>query len=80
MYRSVLIKLPFLHSLGMDAVQMRSLNRQMALTDLKLGENLRDQFIEVTVFTTLGRVLFKEKSQLIEINENLKNQKKLKMN
>jgi hypothetical protein len=39
MYRSVLIKLPFLHSLGMDAVQMRSLNRQMALTDLKLGEN-----------------------------------------
>ena len=40
MYRSVLLKLPFLHSLGMDAVQMRSLNRQMALTDLKLGENV----------------------------------------
>ena len=39
MYRSVLLKLPFLHSLGMDAVQMHSLNRQMALTDLKLGEN-----------------------------------------
>jgi hypothetical protein len=39
MYRSVLLKLPFLHSLGMDAVQMRSLNRQMTLTDLKLGEN-----------------------------------------
>jgi hypothetical protein len=39
MYRSVLVKLPFLHKLGMDAVQMRSLNRQMALTDLKLGEN-----------------------------------------
>jgi hypothetical protein len=39
MYRSVLLKLPFLHSLGMDAVQMRSLNRQMVLTDLKLGEN-----------------------------------------
>lgn len=39
MYRSVLLKLPFLHSLGMDAVQMRSLNRQIALTDLKLGEN-----------------------------------------
>ena len=39
MYRSVLLKLPFLHSLGMDAVQMRSLNRQMALTDFKLGEN-----------------------------------------
>lgn len=39
MYRSVLLKLPFLHKLGMDAVQLRSLNRQMTLTDLKLGEN-----------------------------------------
>jgi len=39
MYRSVLVKLPFLHSLGMDAIQMRSLNRQLALTDLRLGEN-----------------------------------------
>jgi hypothetical protein len=40
MYRSVLLKLPFLHKLGMDAVQLRSLNRQIALTDLKLGENI----------------------------------------
>jgi Uncharacterised protein family len=39
MYRSVLLKLPFLHKLGMDAVQLRSLNRQMVLTDLKLGES-----------------------------------------
>jgi Uncharacterised protein family len=39
MYRSVLLKLPFLHKLGMDAVQLRSLNRQMAVTNLKLGEN-----------------------------------------
>lgn len=39
MYRSVLLKLPFLHKLGRDAVQLRSLNRQMVLTDLKLGEN-----------------------------------------
>jgi hypothetical protein len=39
MYRSVLLKLPFLNSLGIDAVQMRSLNRQMAITDLKLVEN-----------------------------------------
>jgi hypothetical protein len=39
MYRSVLIKLPFLHKLGMDAVQLRSLHRQTVLTDLKLGEN-----------------------------------------
>lgn len=40
MYRSVLLKLPFLHKLGMDAVQLRSLQRQMVLTDLKLGENV----------------------------------------
>lgn len=39
MYRSVLLKLPFLHRLGMDAIQLRSLHRQMVLTDLKLGEN-----------------------------------------
>ena len=39
MYRSVLLKLPFLHKLGMDAVQLRSLHRQMVLTDLKLGES-----------------------------------------
>lgn len=39
MYRSVLLKLPFLHKLGMDAIQLRSLNRQMVLTDLKLEEN-----------------------------------------
>nr|YP_004376672.1 hypothetical protein FispC_p107 [Fistulifera solaris]BAK19038.1 conserved hypothetical protein [Fistulifera solaris] len=40
MYRNVLLKLPFLNRLGMDAVQLRSLHRQMALTDLKLGENV----------------------------------------
>ena len=40
MYRSVLLKLPFLEKLGMDAVQLRSLNRQMVLTNLKLGENV----------------------------------------
>ena len=39
MYRSVLLKLPFLHKLGMDAVQLRSMHRQMVVTDLKLGEN-----------------------------------------
>jgi Uncharacterised protein family len=39
MYRSVLLKLPFLHSLGTDALQLRSLNRQMALTEFKIGEN-----------------------------------------
>ena len=40
MYRNVLLKLPFLHKLGMDAIQLRSLHRQMVLTDLKLGENV----------------------------------------
>ena len=39
MYRSVLLKLPFLHRLGVDAVQLRSMHRQMVLTDLKLGED-----------------------------------------
>ena len=40
MYRQVLSKLPFLHKLGMDAVQLTSLHRQMLLTDLKLGDNV----------------------------------------
>jgi hypothetical protein len=40
MYRSVLIKLPYLHKLGVDAVQLRAMNRQLVLTDLKLGENV----------------------------------------
>jgi hypothetical protein len=39
MYRTVLLKLPFFHKLGIDAVQLRSLHRQMALSDLKLEEN-----------------------------------------
>lgn len=40
MYRSVLLKLPFLNKLGMDAVQLRSVHRQTVLTDLKLEENV----------------------------------------
>jgi len=40
MYRNVLLKLPFLDKLGMDGVQLRSLHRQMALTDLKLGDKV----------------------------------------
>jgi len=40
MYRSILIKLPYLHKLGIDAVQLRAMNRQMVLTDLKLGDNV----------------------------------------
>jgi hypothetical protein len=39
MYRTVLLKLPFFHKLGIDAIQLRSLHRQMVLTDLKLEEN-----------------------------------------
>nr|WPV76483.1 hypothetical chloroplast RF90 [Naviculales sp.] len=38
-YRSVLLKLPFVHKLGIHAIQVRSLNKRMALTDLRLGEN-----------------------------------------
>ena len=40
MYRSILIKLPYLHKLGIDAVQLRSMSRQLVLTDLKLGDNV----------------------------------------
>ena len=40
MYRSILIKLPYLHKLGIDAVQLRTMNRQRVLTDLKLGDNV----------------------------------------
>ena len=39
MYRTVLLKLPFLNKLGMDAVQLHSFHRQTILTDIKLGEN-----------------------------------------
>ena len=39
MYRGVLLNLPFLNKLGIDAVQLRSLHEQMVLTDIKLGEN-----------------------------------------
>lgn len=40
MYRSILIKLPYLYKLGIDAVQLRTMNRQIVLTDLKLGDNV----------------------------------------
>jgi hypothetical protein len=40
MYRSMLIKLPYLHKLGIDAIQLSSMSRQVVLTDLKLGDNV----------------------------------------
>nr|YP_010448063.1 hypothetical protein NRL27_pgp136 [Nitzschia dubiiformis]UTQ75544.1 hypothetical protein [Nitzschia dubiiformis] len=40
MYRSILIKLPYLQKLGIDAIQLRTMNRQIILTDLKLGDNV----------------------------------------
>lgn len=40
MYRSVLFKLPFIHRLGIDAVQLRSVHRQMVFTDSKVGETV----------------------------------------
>lgn len=39
MYRSILIKLPYLQKLGIDAIQLGSISRQVALIDLKLGDN-----------------------------------------
>lgn len=40
MYRSILIKLPYLYKLGIDAVQLRTMNKQVVLTDLKVGTNV----------------------------------------
>ena len=40
MYRSMLIKLPYLHKLGIDAIQLSSMSRHIVLTDLKLGDNV----------------------------------------
>jgi Uncharacterised protein family len=40
MYRSVLLKLPFLHKFGVDAVQMRTLNRSIGRTEFRVGENV----------------------------------------
>ena len=38
-YSTVLIKIPFLQNFGKDAIQLQSLSRETALTNLKLGEN-----------------------------------------
>lgn len=40
MYRSMLMKLPYLHKLGVDAIQLSSMSRQVVLTDLKLGDDV----------------------------------------
>ena len=40
MYRSILIKLPYLYKLGIEAVQLRTMNKQIVLTNLKLGDNI----------------------------------------
>jgi hypothetical protein len=41
MYRNILLKLPFVHKMGADAIQLRSLRRQMLVTDLKVVDNER---------------------------------------
>ena len=40
MYRSVLLQLPFVNKLGIDVVQLRSLNQEILATDLNLQENV----------------------------------------
>ena len=40
LYRSMLIQLPYLRKLGIDAIQLSSISRQVIVTDLKLGENV----------------------------------------
>ena len=38
-YRSILGRIPFLHKLGIDAIQLQVINRNLVLTDMQLGEN-----------------------------------------
>ncbi len=40
LYRSMLIQLPYLRKLGIDAIQLSSISRQVIVTDLKLGDNV----------------------------------------
>ena len=40
MYRSILIKLPYLQKLGIDAIQLRAINREVVMNNFKLGENV----------------------------------------
>jgi Uncharacterised protein family len=39
-YRNVLFKVPFFHSLGMDGREIQTMNKKVALIELKLGENI----------------------------------------
>lgn len=50
MYRNVLLKFSFFHSFGMDAIQVRSTNQKIALTEFTLGEN--------TNFFNPGQILY----------------------
>ena len=40
LYSSMLIELPYLHKLGMDAIELSSISDQFVLTDFKLGDNV----------------------------------------
>jgi Uncharacterised protein family len=40
MYRNVLLRFSFFHSVGMDGMQIRSMTQQIALTEFRLGENV----------------------------------------
>lgn len=40
MYRSMLIQLPYLRKLGIDAIELSSISDQFVLTDFKLGDNV----------------------------------------
>ena len=41
MYRNLLIKLPYLNKLGIDSIQLNSMNNEMSLINSKLGGNVR---------------------------------------
>ena len=74
MYRSILIKLPYLHKLGIDAIQLRSMSRQMVLTDLKLSAVSTKLFSITGIFfwfrisfvvTLLNRYVFSDGSLFV---------------
>ena len=39
-YRNILLNLPYLQKLGVDALQLRALSRAAVITDMRLGENV----------------------------------------
>ena len=57
MYRSVLLQIPFLHRLGINAVQLRDFHRQSVLTDVSLGTKSVGTILDVFCILLLQKGL-----------------------